>query len=195
MNPDDPLGFQGLKYIKKQSVARTGLTGGRQGFLGELEQSLVVAAQRALGQVVSAVGLDQLAVGRVVVGERQRRQGLPEALGQSQVLRRIVLELGQLHRVLQDDESVSLSARDTARGVKPRASAPWCEQESSCKQRAGAHPALGDFLVEGDAVVYKQGVGLNVLRVGPGTFKRLVAFLVVYGHLQKTKRSGFTFGF
>lgn len=81
--------------------------------LGELQQSLVVAAQQALGQVVSAVGLNQLAVSRVVVGERQRRQSLPEAFAQSQVLRRVVLELGQLHRVLQHDVSVCLQAEDT----------------------------------------------------------------------------------
>lgn len=83
----------------------------------ELQQSLVVAAQRALGEVVRAVGLNQLAVSRVVVGERQRRQGLPEAFGQSQVLRRVVLELGQLHRVLQHDISVCLPAKDTTKPV------------------------------------------------------------------------------
>lgn len=39
--------------------------------------------------------------------------------------------------------------------------------------------------MEGDAVVYKQGVGLLVLHVRPGTFKGLVAFIVVDGHLRQ----------
>lgn len=37
--------------------------------------------------------------------------------------------------------------------------------------------------MEGDAVVDKQGVGLLVLHVRPGTFKGLVAVVVVYSHL------------
>lgn len=55
-----------------------------------------------------AVGLDQLAVSRVVVCDRQRGQGPPEALSQSQVPGRSVEELGQLHCILQDDIPVRL---------------------------------------------------------------------------------------
>lgn len=58
-----------------------------------------------------AVRLKQLTVGRVVVRERQRGQGLPESLGQSQILRGRILELGQLHFILQDYKSVCLDGR------------------------------------------------------------------------------------
>lgn len=51
--------------------------------------------------------------------------------------------------------------------------------------QAGGHLALGDLLVEGDAVVDKQGVGLLMLHVRPGTFKGLVAEVVVYSHLRQ----------
>lgn len=60
---------------------------------------------------MGAVCLQQLAVGRVVVRERQRGQGLPEAFSQSQILRGRVLELGQLHFILQDYKSVGLDDR------------------------------------------------------------------------------------
>lgn len=55
-----------------------------------------------------AVRPEQLAVGGVVVCERQRGQGLPETLGQGQILGGRVLELGQDDFVLQDYESVGL---------------------------------------------------------------------------------------
>lgn len=51
--------------------------------------------------------------------------------------------------------------------------------------QAGRHLGLGDLLVEGDAVVGKQRIGLLVLHVRPGTFKGLVAVVVVYSHLQQ----------
>lgn len=143
-----------------------------------------MAAQRALCKVVCAVGLNQLAVSRVVIGERQRRQGLPEAFCQRQVLWCVVLELSQLHCVLQDDVSTCLATRHHTTREEMK---PITLKESSNRLQGGGHLALGDLLVEGHAVVDKQGVGLLVLRVRPGTFKGLVAVVVVHSHLRQTK--------
>lgn len=72
-----------------------------------------------------AVCLEEPSVGRVVVCERQRGQGLPEALGQSQILRSRVLELGQLHFILQDQKSVGLD--DRYEKIKPFPLRGWIE--------------------------------------------------------------------
>lgn len=83
--------------------------------MGQLQQGLVLAPQRALREVVSPVGLEEPAVGRVVVGGWKGGQGPPEVLSQGQVLWGRVLELGEFHFILQDDQPVSL--KQTSAGV------------------------------------------------------------------------------
>lgn len=46
------------------------------------------------------------------------------------------------------------------------------------------HLVVCDFFVEGPTVMSKQGIGLDVLSVGPGALVGLVTFLVVYTDLQ-----------
>lgn len=111
------------------------------------------------------VHLEEPAVGRIVVGNWEGGQGLPEILCQGQMLRGRVLELGEFHFILQDDQPVSL--RQTSTGIN------WLtgKQVEELKGQREPHLTLMDCFKKLAPIVSPQGATLNVLHVGPGALK------------------------
>lgn len=114
---------------------------------------------------MGTVHLEEPAVGRIVVGNWEGGQGLPEILRQGQMLWGRVLELGEFHFILQDDQPVSL--RQTSTGIN------WLtgKQVEELKGQREPHLTLMDRFKKLAPIVSPQGATLNVLHVGPGALK------------------------
>lgn len=92
-----------------RQVSRNVVTCWWECILGQLQQGLILPPQWALREIVCPIDLEQLAVSRVVICDGEGGQGLPEVFWKSEMLRGRVLELGEFHFILQDNQSVSLN--------------------------------------------------------------------------------------